>query len=98
MSPGSLSLAQDWRDLDAEWGPSPFDQRHLVAVDMQYTSGMGLRGGTLVDSWWGPLFKDWTITAQFNAGSGRPVSPVYFVAVPGHGHRRRSAVADRRTD
>jgi trimeric autotransporter adhesin len=85
VSPGSLSVAQNWLDLDAEWGPSSFDQRHLVAVDVQYTSGMGIRGGTLVDSWWGKLFKDWTIAAQFNAGSGMPVSPSYFVAVPGTG-------------
>jgi hypothetical protein len=85
VSPGSLSVAQDWLDLDAEWGPSSFDQRNLVAVDMQYTSGMGIRGGTLVDSWWGPLFKDWTVGAQFNAGSGMPVTPIYFVTVPGSG-------------
>ena len=85
VAPGSLAVAQDWLDLAAEWGPSSFDQRHLLSVDMQYTSGVGLTGGTLVDSWWGTLFKDWTITAQLNAGSGMPVSPVYFVAVPGTG-------------
>jgi hypothetical protein len=85
VSPGSLSLAQNWLDLGAERGPSSFDQRHVVAVEMQYTTGMGLRGGTLVDSWRGTLFKDWTITAQFNAGSGLPVSPLYFIAVPGTG-------------
>ena len=85
VSPGTLSVAQNWLDLDAERGPSPFDQRHLVAVTVQYTSGMGIRGGTLVDRWWGTLFKDWTISAQFNAGSGLPVSPIFFVAVPGTG-------------
>ncbi len=85
VAPNSLAVAQDWLDLGAEWGPSVFDQRHLLSVDMQYTSGVGLTGGTLVDSWWGTLFKDWTITAQLNAGSGMPVSPVYFVAVPGTG-------------
>jgi hypothetical protein len=85
VAPGSLAVAQDWLDLGAEWGPSAFDQRHLLSVDMQYTSGVGLTGGTLVDSWWGTLFKDWTITAQLNAGSGMPVSPMYFVAVPGTG-------------
>jgi hypothetical protein len=81
----AVAVAQNWQDLGAEWGPSPFDQRHLVSVEMQYTSGMGLRGGTLIDRWWGPLFKDWTITAQFNGGSGMPVSPIYFIAVPGSG-------------
>jgi hypothetical protein len=42
-------------------------------------------GGTLVDSFWGKLYKDWTLTAQLNTGSGLPVSPIYFVAVPGTG-------------
>jgi hypothetical protein len=85
VSPGALSVAQNWRDLGAERGPSPFDQRHLVAVTMQYTSGMGVRGGTLVDRWWGTWFKDWTINAQLNAGSGLPVSPVFFAVVAGTG-------------
>ena len=85
VSPGSLAVAQDWRDLDAERGPSSFDQRHLVSIDMQYTSGMGLTGGTLVDGFWGGLFKDWTVTARFNAGSGLPLTPVFFATVPGSG-------------
>jgi hypothetical protein len=85
VAPGTLAVAQNWRDLDAEWGPSAFDQRHLVAVDVQYTTGMGLRGGTLVDTWRGTFFKDWTVTAQFNAGSGLPLSPLHFVAIPGTG-------------
>jgi trimeric autotransporter adhesin len=85
MSPGSLSVAQNWLDLSAERGPSSFDQRHLVVVDVQYTTGVGMVGGTLVDSIWGKLYKDWTLTAQLNTGSGLPVTPTYFVAVPGTG-------------
>ena len=85
VSPSSLAIAQDWLNLEAERGPSSFDQRHLVSVDMQYTSGMGLTGGTLVDGIWGGLFKDWTVTARFNAGSGLPLTPVFFAAVPGTG-------------
>jgi hypothetical protein len=85
VSPGSLSVAQDWLDLNAERGPSSFDQRHLMSVDMQYTTGVGIRGGTLVDSIWGTLYKDWTVTAQFSTGTGMPVTPVFFAAVPGSG-------------
>jgi hypothetical protein len=85
MSPGSMSIAQNWLDLGAERGPSAFDQRHVVSVEMQYTTGMGLTGGTLVDGIWGALFKDWTVTARFDAGSGLPLSPVFFAAVPGTG-------------
>jgi hypothetical protein len=85
MSPQSLAVAQDWTDLHAEWAPSVFDQRHLVTVDVQYSTGMGLTGGTLVDGFWGALFKDWTVTARFNAGSGMPVTPLYYAVVPGTG-------------
>jgi trimeric autotransporter adhesin len=85
VSPRSLSIAQDWLNLAAELGPSPFDQRHVLSVQFQYTSGVGVAGGTLVDSAWGTLFKDWTIGAQLTAGSGLPFTPVSFLAVAGTG-------------
>lgn len=85
IKPSSLAIAQDWTDLPAERGPSAFDQRHLVSVQFQYTSGVGVTGGTLVDSVWGTLFKDWTIGSQLTAGSGLPFTPVSFAAVTGTG-------------
>jgi hypothetical protein len=85
IGPSALAIAQDWRDLSAERGPSSFDQRHVVAVQFQYTTGVGVTGGTLVDGFWGTLFKDWTITSQLNAGSGLPLTPVLFRAVAGTG-------------
>ena len=53
---------------------------------MQYTSGVGVAGGTLVDNAWGRLFKDWTIAAQLSSGSGLPYTPVFFATVTGTGH------------
>ena len=47
VSPGALSIAQNWLDLEAERGPSSFDQRHLLSVQAQYTTGVGVTGGTL---------------------------------------------------
>jgi len=85
ITPASLAVAQNWLDLDAERGPSSFDQRHLVSAEVQYTTGVGLHGGTLVDGLWGPLFKDWTIAAELAAGSGVPFTPVAFLSVPGTG-------------
>jgi hypothetical protein len=78
-------IAQDWRNLRAERGLSSFDQRHKVSVQMQFTSGMGLGGGTLLGGWQGGLFKDWTFATQINAGSGLPLTPVYMTAVSGTG-------------
>jgi hypothetical protein len=87
-APDSLQgadIAQDWRNLDAERGPSAFDQRHVLAVQFQYTTGVGVRGGGLVDGVKGSLFKGWTVTSQLNLGSGLPSTPIYMVTVPGTG-------------
>jgi hypothetical protein len=85
VGPAALAIAQDWLNPQAERGPSSFDQRHLLTATAQYTSGVGVRGGTLVDGAWATLFKDWTLTAQLSMGSGLPFTPVYFAAVPGTG-------------
>jgi hypothetical protein len=85
LTPAALSIAQDWRDLGAERGPSSFDQRHHVDAQVQYTTGVGLKGGTLVDGVWGSLWKDWTIAAEISAGSGLPFTPIAFIPVAGTG-------------
>jgi hypothetical protein len=85
ITPSSLSIAQNWLDLNAERGPSSFDQRHRVDVQFQYTTGVGLKGGTLVDGFWGSLWKDWTVAAQLGAGTGMPFTPVSFLSVSGTG-------------
>lgn len=78
-------IAQNWLDLSAERGLSSFDQRHLLNLQLQYTSGMGMHGGTLLSGWKGALFKEWTVAGQVNAGTGLPLTPVYLDAVPGTG-------------
>ena len=77
--------AQNWRDPRAEYARSSFDQRHLLTASVDYTTGSGIAGGTLLDGWRGRLVKDWTVTARFSTGSGLPVTPVYFAAVGGTG-------------
>lgn len=78
-------VAQNWLDPRAERSLSSFDQRHLLDVILQYTTGMGKGGGTLMSGWRGRAFKEWTVLAQINAGSGLPETPVYFETVPGTG-------------
>jgi len=70
-------VAQDWLNLSGERGLSPFDQRHLMNIQAQYTSGMGLRGGSLLDGWRGRLMKDWTFVTNVTVGSGLPLTPLY---------------------
>jgi trimeric autotransporter adhesin len=84
-STGGSVIAQNWLDLSAERSLSNFDQRHLLNLSAQYTSGMGLGGGTLMGGWKGPLLKDWTFVAAINAGSGLPLTPIYLESVPGTG-------------
>ncbi len=82
---GVYVIAQNWLDLSAERGLSTFDQRHLLNLQMQYSTGTGLGGGTLLSGWRSALFKQWTVTSQINAGTGLPLTPVYLAAVSGTG-------------
>ena len=82
----ATSIAQNWRDLQAERALSTFDQRHLLTLVGQYTTGEGLRGGDLMKGWAGRLLNEWTVLGQLSAGSGMPETPVYLAAVPGAGY------------
>jgi hypothetical protein len=68
-------IAQNWLDLSAERGLSSFDQRHLLSAQLQYTTGIGIAGGTLLGGWRGVIAKDWTFLTIINVGSGLPLSP-----------------------
>jgi len=72
----SATIAQDWRNLSGERGLSNFDQRHLLSAQVQYTTGMGMSGGSLMTGWRGKLYKEWTIETQITAGSGLPQTPL----------------------
>jgi trimeric autotransporter adhesin len=82
---GNLAVAQNWLDLSAERSLSSFDQRNLLSSTIQYTTGMGLAGGTLLNGWRGTLFKGWMFTATISAGSGLPLTPTYLSTVEGTG-------------
>ncbi len=76
------ALAQNWRDLDAEYSRSSFDRRHQVVAQAEYTTGAG---GVPLDGLTGRLLKDWTLTGRLTTGSGLPLTPVYFAPVRGTG-------------
>jgi hypothetical protein len=84
-SSSTAAVAQDWRNLKAERSLSSFDQRNLLNLQAQYTTGQGLEGGTLLGGWPGRLLKEWTILSRINVGSGLPETPVFPSAVPGTG-------------
>jgi len=85
QSAATTTIAQDWRNLSAEYGRSSFNQRHLLNLQLQYTTGMGIGGGTLLKGWRGTLLKEWTGLVQISASSGLPQTPIYSTTVPGIG-------------
>jgi hypothetical protein len=78
-------LAQNWLNLSAERGLSTFDQRHVLTVQAQYSTGMGLGGKTLMSGWKAKLYKEWTLLTNMTVGTGLPQSPVLPLAVGGTG-------------
>ena len=82
---GGAVTAQNWLDLAAERGLSPFDQRHLLSAQLQYSTGVGVRGGGLLTGWRGAIVKGWTATTTIGAGSGLPETPIYSQTVAGTG-------------
>jgi hypothetical protein len=81
----TLPAAQNWHDLRAERGLSSNDQRHLLSASMQYTTGMGIGGGSLIDGWRGALYKEWTALLTISAGSGLPITPYTAALLGGTG-------------
>jgi hypothetical protein len=69
---GNTPVAQDWLDLAAERALSSFDARHNLGMQLQYSTGMGTAGGTLVNGWKGALMKDWTVSGNISLRSGSP--------------------------
>lgn len=68
-------VAQNWQDLGAEKARSNFDQRHLLSVQGTYTVPMRRQ------RW----LRDWTLGSSVQAGSGLPLTPVFFAPVGGSG-------------
>jgi hypothetical protein len=85
VSLGGSAIAQSWQDLGAETARSSFDQRHNVTAQVQYTTGVGLGNGGLMDGWRGRFLAGWTIAAQLSTGSGLPFTPIFLAPVAGTG-------------
>jgi hypothetical protein len=82
----TATIAQNWLNLTGERSLSNFDQRQLLNATAQYTSGMGMGGGTLMTGWRGHLLKDWTVLGTLTFGTGLPETPIYSAITPGYGN------------
>jgi len=81
----AATVAQNWLDLPGQRGLSSFDQRNVLKASVQYTTGMGIGGETLLSGWRGTMLKEWTIQTQITAASGTPETPVLLADIFGTG-------------
>ena len=71
----TANVAQNDRDIEAEWGLSNFDRRHRLNTNVQFDLPFGPNrrwlnnGGT-----WGALLDGWRITATVLADAGTPLT------------------------
>lgn len=73
---GGTVVAQDDRNLDAEWGLSTFDRRHQLATDVNIELPFGPnrrwlnKGGV-----WAAVLEHWRAASTFTWQSGTPYTP-----------------------
>jgi len=73
---GALAgVAQNWLDLDAERARSSGIRSNTLNASMQYSTGVGARGGALMKGLKGKILRDWTISNTFSLSSGAPETP-----------------------
>ena len=70
---GAVVVAQNDKDLAAEWGLSSFDQRHRLSADFTWEIpfGQGRRWLT-ADTPWSKVFGGWILSGTVVASSGSP--------------------------
>ena len=74
---GATVVAQDDRNLAAEWGPSSFDRRHQLSAAASVELPFGpnrqwLNGGCA----WAALLDNWRLSASYSWQSGTPLTPL----------------------
>ncbi|MEN6601015.1 MAG: TonB-dependent receptor, partial [Bryobacteraceae bacterium] len=71
---GRAVVAQNYLDLTAERALSNFDQRHNLSLNWHYSSGMGMRGGAMMQGWKAKLLRDWMFMNTLTLRSGTPLT------------------------
>ena len=84
---GGRVVAQDDRNLDAEWGISSFDRRHQVTGNVLFELPFGSSRRWLTQGGaWAALLADWSVSTSFSVQSG-----TLFHCATGGCHVRRRA-------
>jgi hypothetical protein len=73
---GGGTVAQNDKDLAAEWGPSSFDVRHRVTIDFSYELPFGPNRKWLSkEGWAGQIFGGWMLNGNLAFSSGSRYTP-----------------------
>lgn len=73
---GAATVAQDDRNLDAEWAVSAFDRRHQLSADVSVELPFGPNRRWLNgDSMWSKIAGGWRASATLTWQSGTPYTP-----------------------
>ena len=70
----SGNATQNWQDLAAERARSAGIRAQTLNLQLQYSTGVSVRGGGLVNGWKGVLFRDWTVMPGVMVASGAPIT------------------------
>jgi hypothetical protein len=72
---GGATVAQDDKNLGAEWALSSFDRRHQISADFNYELPFGPNKPFFSgDGFWSSLVSDWSIGGTFTDSSGSPLT------------------------
>lgn len=72
---GGTVVAQDDRDLDAEWGLSSFDRRHEIRGNLRYDLPFGPDRRWVTNSGlWTQLLQMWTVNVNVRVQAGTPLT------------------------
>lgn len=73
---GQTVVAQDDRNLAAEWGLSSFDRRHQFNADVNIELPFGPNRPWLHNGgFWGRALENWRLSASYTWQSGTPLTP-----------------------
>jgi hypothetical protein len=71
----NMAVAQNDRDLDAEWSLSSFDRRHQWSSDVTVDLPFGPNRRWLSRGRWASVFAGWSASARLTLQSGTPLTP-----------------------
>jgi hypothetical protein len=80
---GSRVVAQNWLDLNAERARTSGIRSNTLNASMQFSTGMGGRGGALRNGMSGRLLRGWTVMTTMAIASGAPLTPTVITKALG---------------